>query len=121
MSGTGLSSYFHLAHYAHESGRSCATFHAAMVRCGGPKDGLLPRQPPGTFGGPKREGHRLHPRDPWRSLILNHYRRAIEEELANGQSSGHIDVLGQLKQRYKALDWTRPHDIPKVFPPLPWR
>jgi hypothetical protein len=30
-------------------------------------------------------------------------------------------VLGQMKHRYKALDWARPHDITKVFPPLPYR
>ena len=67
----------------------------------------------------RHHGHRLHPRDPWRGLVLAHYRRAIQDELAGGWGAGHVLVLGQMKQRYKALDWTRPHEIPKVFPPLP--
>ena len=61
---------------------------------------------------------RLYPRDPWRSLIITHYRRVIEEELSGGQGAGSVLVLGQMKHRFKALDWTRRYALPEVFPPL---
>ena len=64
--------------------------------------------------GPKIDGH---PRDPWGGLTLAHYRSIILDDLTGGYGTGGM-VLARMKERYKQLPWTRPHDMAVVFPPL---
>ena len=51
-------------------------------------------------------------------LTLLHYRNWIESELGIRSSVDHVEVLGQLMERYRQLDFAKSRDLPKVFPLL---
>ena len=65
----------------------------------------------------RHHGRPLHPRDPWGGLTLAHYRSIILDDLTGGYGAGGM-VLARMKERFKQLEWTRPHDMAVVFPPL---
>lgn len=54
-------------------------------------------------------------RDPWIGLAVTQLRSIIRSELNPDATADHLEVLGQMLERYMQLDWTRAQDIAKVF------